>query len=335
MKFQFFKSAMSFLSIVVPVYNKAKYIDNCILSILNQDFEDFELILVNDGSSDDSGNICDRYAQTDPRIKTIHQVNQGVSQARNAGISVAVGEFIGFVDADDTIDERMYEVLVRNAIQNDSEISICRLREDAAIKVYPDTLDSVSVLDPDESLRWFFEGKLDFSACNKIFSRRVAKSVRFEGRMFEDTFYTFQAFLLSNRAVVIPSPLYNYFNSDNSASVSEFGPKYFDVIRVTGAMVQMTKARAIMHVSAAMAMDLVMNLSMVNLILFSGKKKYNAQYDEIIKCLRSYKEFVTKHSALSAKHRAAYYLVMASERIYFAALKIYCLLFPSHVGQRI
>ena len=103
------------ISIIVPIYNVEKYLDKCIKSILNQSFEDFELILVNDGSTDSCGVICDKYKKLDGRITVIHKANGGLSSARNAGIDIARGEYIGFVDSDDYIHEKMYEILYNNA----------------------------------------------------------------------------------------------------------------------------------------------------------------------------------------------------------------------------
>lgn len=113
------------LSIIVPVYNVEKYLSKCIDSILNQTFKDFELILIDDGSSDGSGKICDKYANKDRRIAVIHQENTGVSAARNAGLDIAKGEYIGFIDSDDFIDKSMYEKLI-NAIESfNVDMAIC------------------------------------------------------------------------------------------------------------------------------------------------------------------------------------------------------------------
>lgn len=114
------------ISIIVPIYNVEKYIEKCIQSILNQTFSDFELILVNDGSTDSCGEICDKYKKLDDRIIVIHKVNGGLSSARNAGIDIARGEYIGFIDSDDYIHEKMYEILYNNAITYNSDIVICK-----------------------------------------------------------------------------------------------------------------------------------------------------------------------------------------------------------------
>lgn len=117
------------ISIIVPVYNVEKYIDECINSILNQNFKNFELLLINDGSTDKSGEICDIYAQNDTRIKVFHQVNKGPSATRNLGISLSKGEYIGFVDSDDTINKEMYEEMYNLAIRNQYDIVACGYKE--------------------------------------------------------------------------------------------------------------------------------------------------------------------------------------------------------------
>ena len=123
------------ISIIVPIYNVGKYLPKCIESILNQTFKNFELILVNDGSTDNSGVVCDDYEKKDTRIKIIHKSNGGVSSARNAGLYVAKGEYIGFVDPDDYIDKNMYEKLYRLCIDNNSDIAICRFNREINGKI--------------------------------------------------------------------------------------------------------------------------------------------------------------------------------------------------------
>lgn len=110
---------MSRISVIVPVYNAEQYLDKCIGSILGQTYADLELILINDGSRDSSGTICDRWAEKDSRVKVIHQENQGVSAARNAGLDAAAGEYIGFVDADDEIAPETYETVMRHIGDHD------------------------------------------------------------------------------------------------------------------------------------------------------------------------------------------------------------------------
>ncbi|MBA1325633.1 glycosyltransferase [Enterococcus faecium] len=115
------------MSIIVPVYKVEKYLRKCVDSILAQTFTDFEVILVDDGSPDNSGKICDEYAEKDNRVRVIHKENGGLSSARNAGIDVARGKYLGFVDSDDYIDEDMYEILYENLKIHDADISSVEL----------------------------------------------------------------------------------------------------------------------------------------------------------------------------------------------------------------
>jgi len=113
------------ISVIVPVYNVEKYLAKCIDSILAQTFTDFECILINDGSPDNSPAICDEYAKKDERMKVIHKENGGVSSARNTGLDIAQGEWITFADSDDWVDENYLELMYSNAIKNNCDLSIC------------------------------------------------------------------------------------------------------------------------------------------------------------------------------------------------------------------
>ena len=116
------------LSIIVPIYNVAPFLKQCIDSILLQTMNDFELILINDGSTDESGEICNNYSKMDRRIKVIHQINKGVSSARNTGIFIAQGDYIAFVDPDDTIEPNMYEILTKSALKFKADLVVCPIR---------------------------------------------------------------------------------------------------------------------------------------------------------------------------------------------------------------
>ena len=113
------------ISVIVPVYNVEKYLVQCINSILNQTIKNLEIILVDDGSLDNSGKICDEFSKKDDRIVAIHKENNGLSSARNAGLEIANGNYIGFVDSDDWLDEHMYEILLKLIKENNSDISCC------------------------------------------------------------------------------------------------------------------------------------------------------------------------------------------------------------------
>ena len=114
------------ISVIVPVYNVESYLKVCVDSILAQTYENLEIILVDDGSKDSSGKMCDEYAEKDARIKVVHKKNGGVSSARNKGLDVASGEYIGFVDSDDSTKPNMFEILYKNMVTSDADVSVCK-----------------------------------------------------------------------------------------------------------------------------------------------------------------------------------------------------------------
>lgn len=125
MKIKMTNDSSPLISIIVPVYNVEPYVSKCLESILRQTYQNIEIIIIDDGSTDGGSDICDAYAHKDKRIKVIHQSNEGVSGARNVGLRIAKGEFIGFVDSDDWIEADMYEYLLQNIQQQDADIAIC------------------------------------------------------------------------------------------------------------------------------------------------------------------------------------------------------------------
>lgn len=164
------------LSIIIPIYNTGKYLHKCIKSILSQNMTSFELILIDDGSSDDSGAICDEYAKSDKRIKVIHKKNEGVSIARNTGIEIARGEYIGFVDSDDWIEPDMYDRLYNLAVTKKADIVMC----DAVTKYddKSDEADTITQLSDDILLKkWDIYPRLlcelAGSACRCIYKREI------------------------------------------------------------------------------------------------------------------------------------------------------------------
>ena len=216
------------ISIIVPIYNVGKYLPKCIESILNQTFKNFELILVNDGSTDNSGVVCDDYAKKDTRIKIVHKSNGGVSSARNAGLYVAKGEYIGFVDPDDYIDKNMYEKLYRLCIDNNSDIAICRFNREINGKIQnKESTEEIIELNNMEAMNELFKGNLyRFSLCNKLFSNKCFNDVLFpEERIHEDLSTTYKLFANSKKAVYINYCGYIYVRRENSILTSTYNEK--------------------------------------------------------------------------------------------------------------
>jgi len=190
-------------------------------------------------------------------------------------------------------------------------------------------------LDNNAALSEFFNGELDYSANNKIYAQEIIKKIQFEGQIFEDVFFTFQAFLLAKKSVIIQSQMYNYITRDNSVSVSKLSQKYLETVFVTKRIVAISSEKAPYHLEGAKALDFVMNISLLNLILLSGKQSYKKEYEMVVNTLKNYSGFLTSTNAVRIKHKGAYYLFNSSPKAYAVVLKMYCLIFSSHVGRRV
>jgi glycosyltransferase involved in cell wall biosynthesis len=203
------------ISIIVPVYNMEQYLDRCMSSILNQTYKNLEIILVDDGSTDSSPQICEDYALKDDRIKVIHKENGGLSDARNAGLKIATGDYIGYVDSDDWIELDMYERMYRVCIGNNAELAVCRYFREYDDKTIDDGTDRCEVLDRNEILEIYITDKDGYmiynSVWSKLFKRELVEGVMFpKGKNSEDIMYTTKALCKLEKAVYIDACLYHY-----------------------------------------------------------------------------------------------------------------------------
>lgn len=208
------------LSIIVPVYNVKQYIDKCITSILDQSFKDFELILVDDGSTDGSGDVCEAYAKLDHRIRVYHQLNQGQAVARNFAIRKANGDYIGFVDSDDWIQPEMYEHLINAAQNKNADIVVCRLQTVSEEENVMDILgyeDSFVMDKIKATTEILLDHKMKSFPVNKIYKKNLFNGLEFPAnRYFEDTAIIYKVIYNANLIVTIPYIGYNYRFNPNS-----------------------------------------------------------------------------------------------------------------------
>ena len=215
------------LSIIVPVYKVEQYIHKCVDSILNQIFKDFELILVDDGSPDNCGTICDEYAQKDKRIRVIHKENGGLSDARNFGIDASQGEIIGFVDSDDYLDKDMYNQMIAYLEENDCDVVCCDtyiVRGDK--KKFKPRYKENKIFRNEQAINEILNGNLDNAAWNKIYKRSVIKDIRYpKGRIYEDVATTYKFIFNAGKVGYMSKPFYNYIKRKGSIVASGFNSK--------------------------------------------------------------------------------------------------------------
>lgn len=221
------------ISVVVPVYNVYDLLEKCVNSISEQTFSETEIILVDDGSTDKSGELCDTLAEKDERIKVIHKQNGGLSDARNVGCDAAIGDYIIFIDSDDYIEKDMLEKLYNLAIENDAEVAVCGICDCYKDRRIPQSNEVLSfTASGTEALRLTLEGKrLPGSVCTKLIKRTVAQKLSFRvGKTYEDAFYTPDLFLSVNTVVATTESLYNYWHRSNSITTSPFSEKAMHAI---------------------------------------------------------------------------------------------------------
>ena len=225
------------ISVIVPIYNVENYLDKCIDSIVNQTYKNLEIILVDDGSPDRCPSICDEWAEKDSRIKVIHKKNGGVSSARNAGINIAKGDYIGFVDGDDIIENDTYSIMISKVVEENADICMCSFKylnyQKNEFTKGTEYYAEEKTFSPDETCKEFFEtfnGHL-VSLCNKIIDRRLFEGLEFPvGRVFEDWTLAPMLYAKCKKIVYIPDKLYIYVIHDNSIMRTESVKRYYDCV---------------------------------------------------------------------------------------------------------
>ena len=223
----------------MPAYNTERYLSKCIESIICQSFRDWELLISDDGSTDNTYAVAQKYAETDSRITVIHNVNRGVSVARNHCLEKAQGDYLCFIDSDDTVEPSFLEMLVKCAEENDADISQCSFSyvyEDGRIVPDPESASGV-YQDNDAVMHAFFNGTVGdirVGTWAKLFRRNKFEKVRFDAnlRVYEDALYTYQCCRIAEKAVSVGNKLYNYLQREGSAMNSKLPVVYPDYFAV-------------------------------------------------------------------------------------------------------
>lgn len=210
---------MDLISVIVPVYKVEPYLDRCVQSIVDQTYHNLEIILVDDGSPDNCGAMCDAWAAKDSRIKVIHKENGGLSDARNAGMAVATGKYIGFVDSDDWIHPEFFSLLHNGISKFSAEISACDVTISDAY-IAPATFDAPSYTQysAEQALQTLIQGKVfRATAWNKLYRRELLQRELFPvGKFHEDEFLTYRILGKAKMLCHVDVPLYHYFQRPGS-----------------------------------------------------------------------------------------------------------------------
>lgn len=234
------KKMEELISVIVPIYKTEKYLCKCVDSILNQTYRNLEIILVNDGSPDYSGEICDEYEKKDNRIKVIHQKNGGISVAMNNALDLSTGVYIATVDSDDYIHEKMIEVLYGNLKKFDADLSVCNIIDVYENETHHDEeywsdeqKEQISIFNSKEALENIIGNQMciEVAAWNKLYKKELFENLRFkEGKMYEDLFIIHRILDKASKIVYSNRPLYYYLIRYSSVTRQPFNLSRFDIL---------------------------------------------------------------------------------------------------------
>lgn len=303
------------ISIIVPIYNMEKLLDRCIQSILEQSYQDFELILIDDGSTDRSLELCQKWAEQDSRIIVKHKKNGGQASARNLGLDIAKGDYIGFVDSDDWIDADMYKVLLSNLLQYDADISCCcnskATVNDNEIEIYNQ---------PEIMLKHVLQDEgVGQSPCDKLFKKEMFFNVRFPLlRAYEDCATIFKTFAASKKVIFQRKIMYHYETRPNSTMTQTFSSVKFQAI---DAYYEMYKYYQIHYSTYEKYVKKYLVGSIQYCIGETLKLKKEEEYQsEIVKARRILKEIGRKGLAL--KQKISSFLILRMFTLYGKIYKL-------------
>lgn len=314
------------ISIIVPVYNVEQYLRKCVNSIINQTYKNLEIILVDDGATDNSGKMCDELAKTDNRIKVYHKGNGGLSDARNYGVERATGEYIGFVDSDDYIDEEMYEKLYEAIKKEDVDVAECNLKI-----IYPDRIelftekDYHKVCSKKEYLEEYLKIENIFgSACVRLIKSDVAKKIKFPvGKLYEDTYYAYDLIEKVDRYAIMNNPYYNYLMRENSITNAKFNPRIFDLIEIVDKFHGTVYKDYFSLKEAADCRKMYAYFSVLNSVLLEEKFKNNSYYQLVMNYFKeNYKELL-KNKYINRNRKLSILLIKMNINLYKKVLMRY------------
>ena len=315
------------ISIIVPVYNAEKYIRKCLDSIVNQTYKDLEIILVDDGSPDNSGAICDEYAQNDSRIKVIHKQNGGLSSARNAGLDVASGEFLTFIDSDDYIEENTMADVVDAISQRDVEIVLIREKQvnlkGETTKIVGDKPTNTTFYKDKEFLVELVLGKQINGACDKFYKRDCIKDLRFEEGRHHGEDMLFNVSYLDRVKTVgyVDSIKYSYVANDDSVTHASFNSHSIDNIYFKDKVFSIVKEKYPTYSGILARRCFVARLTLLRLIYGSAQQK---KQKTLIKEVQDYlrQTYNQTKRELSRKEKIEYLLYKFVRPVYFLYLRM-------------
>lgn len=306
------------LSIIVPIYNAEKYLERCIQSIIDQTYSNFELLLVDDGSSDTSIEICRQFEKADSRVKVITQKNAGVSAARNTGLDNAKGVYIGFIDSDDYIEKDFYEILYTHLVNEQADMSVIGAYDIYANKKPKKKEQKYLVLDQERATELILEGNLvSVHPWSKLCKRELFDGLRYPvGKIHEDSYVIIELLLRCQKIVVDTIQKYHYYHRVGSITSTTFAEKdlsFIDAWEKNYVLIVENlpnlKNLAVQRVCWA-------NFLMLDKIMVSDNEKNFSQTQEIINYLKKHSRFILQAKSFTRNRKISLIALLISPSLY-------------------
>lgn len=317
------------ISIIVPVYNVRGYIDACLDSLQKQNYPKLEIILIDDGSTDGSGVVCDEFAKKEPRAKVIHQANAGLSAARNAGLNIATGAYITFVDSDDYVAPDYISYLFSLIARHGTLMSICAISE-LTIKNHQINYGAdyqEKAMSTEETLgRMLREEGFNVSAYAKMYRRDLWQGITFPANtLHEDLGTTYKLVEKCKDIAYGPEPKYIYRKRKKSISTTDFSDKKFDIIKLTDEMCASIEAKFPYLINTVnlrrmhARFSVLRQIALVKSLTDTQKQKEQ----EIINYLKSHKTYITKNPYATLRDKLAIYTLLLGKSVFKLSWQTY------------
>lgn len=317
---------MALISIIIPVYNVEKFLNKCIESVINQSYQNLEIVLIDDGSTDNSGKICDHYARRDSRIKVIHNINRGVSAARNIGLGISRGEFVYFVDADDSIHHRAIEILYEKIEETHTDVAVCDYayvdKEGKYIEEVENQCNSQQILSGRDFLYNVSVGigGKNISPWNKLYKKEIFENVKFEiGKRYEDEFIFHKICEKCQSVVLIKDVLYFYTQREDSFMQSGISAVCVDAIEAL--ILRSISLCSIKESRMQDACDYTINMISYNLIKYCNTlgfadKQLNLRIRKMKKTVYKFLPVLFLRKSINIKEKIVISILLLSPKVY-------------------
>ncbi len=314
------------VSIIIPIYNVEDYLERCLNSVVNQTYKNLEIILVNDGSTDRCKKICDDYQKKDDRIKVIHKENGGLSDARNAGIEIAKGEYISFIDSDDYVSNDYIEYMYNMIKNTSSKLAICGVKEVwAHTTIVEEAHTKSESLTAKQTLRnLLLDQGIEICAYAKLYHRDLFKEIRFpKGKVYEDSAVMYKLIMLADKIVYGDKKCYYYIARNGSISKhKDFNLNENDYIKHTNEMLEFLLKKFPDLEVPIHRFDINSKFRILKMLMFTKPRNVKME-KEYIKYIKKYQKEVLKFSETPKKDKIAIILINIGRPVFKISWFIY------------